>query len=77
MTKTITVTNNSMQLGTVTETKVSSGPVPALYGRATGTAGFHLSRVFDLVAQLGAHISSRGDTGSYLGSTVGLRLRLP
>jgi hypothetical protein len=77
MTKTITVTNNSTQLGTVSETKVSSGPVPAIYVRPVGTAGLHLTQAFDLVAQLGAHISSTGEIGSYLGSTIGLRLRLP
>jgi hypothetical protein len=76
-TKTVTVTNNSSQLGTVTETKVSTAPVPTLYGRAAGTAGLHLSQSFDLVAQVGAHISTSYQSGSFLSSTIGLRLRLP
>ena len=51
--------------------------VPGLYARLQGTAGLRVSRRFDVVAQLGAHVSSIGQQGSYLSSGVGLRLRLP
>jgi hypothetical protein len=61
----------------MSESRVSTGPVPGLYLRAAGTGGLSVSRFFDLVAQLGAHVSSEGDIGSYLGATAGVRLRLP
>ena len=56
--------------------RVSVGAVPGLYVRAAGTGGLRVSHVFDLVAQLGAHLSSDGDIGSYLGATGGVRMRL-
>src|SRR5262245_30077264 len=74
--KTVSVTNNS-STGTVSETKQSFEPMAGLYGRLQGTAGLAVSRSFDLVAQVGAHVSSEGQYGSYLSSGVGLRLRLP
>jgi hypothetical protein len=75
--KKVTVTNNSSQLGTEEQTTVSLGPIPGLFLRVAGLAGVHISSSFDIVAQLGAHVSTTGQLGSYLGSTVGLRLRLP
>jgi hypothetical protein len=72
----LTVSHNSAT-GTVSETDVSFKPVPGLYARLQGTGGVRVSRRFDVVAQLGAHVSSIGQQGSYLSSGVGLRLRLP
>jgi hypothetical protein len=60
----------------VSESRVSVGAVPGLFVRVAGTGGFSVTRFFDLVAQLGAHLSSDGDIGSYLGATAGVRLRL-
>ena len=73
---TLTVSHNSAT-GTVSETDISFKPIPGLYARLQGTAGLRASRRFDVVAQLGAHVSSIGQTGSFLSSGVGLRLRLP
>jgi len=55
----------------------SVGWAPELFVRAAGTGGVQLSRIFDLVAQLGAHLSSDGDRGSYGSAVVGMRVRLP
>jgi hypothetical protein len=77
MVKKVTVTNSSNVLGSVDQTTVSSEPVPELYARVAGAAGVNLTQSFDLVVQLGAHLSSAGNDGSYLSSTVGLRLRVP
>ncbi len=71
-------TGTASSQGTITslkQSKVPVGPVPGLYVLATGTAGYSVSRFFDLVAKLGLHVSSEGD-GSYLGATAGVRLRL-
>jgi hypothetical protein len=68
--------DNPATTTTMSESKVPLGPVPGLYVRAAGTGGYSVSRFFDLVAQLGLHISSEGDIGSYLGATAGVRLRL-
>jgi hypothetical protein len=75
--KTVTVTNNSSQLAPATETTVSFEPVPGLFARVGGGAGLRLARDFDLVTRLGVHLSSSGQVGSFLSSTVGVRLRLP
>jgi len=74
--KTLTASNNS-STGTWTETDVSFKPVPGLYARLQGTGGLRVSRRFDVMAQVGAHLSPSGLFGSYLSSGVGLRLRLP
>jgi hypothetical protein len=75
---TVTVTNSSeSMLAPVAETKVSFQPVPGLYARLQGTGGVRVSRMLDLVAQVGAHVSSNWRSASYLSSTVGVRLRLP
>jgi hypothetical protein len=74
--KTTTVTNNS-QTGTVSETVVSVRPVPALYAPLHGAGGVRVSRLLDVIAQLGVHLSSEWQAGSYLSSTLGVRLRLP
>jgi hypothetical protein len=50
---------------------------PGLYARVQGTAGVRVAASFDVVAQVGLHLSSTGGYGSYVGSTFGLRLRLP
>jgi len=66
--------------GMVTSTsveKVPMGPVPGLFVRAAGTGGVRVSQAFDLVVQLGGHLSSNGYEGSYFGATGGVRLRLP
>jgi hypothetical protein len=81
MVKKVSVTNSSDMLGPVEQTTVSSEPVPELYVRVAGAAGVNLTQSFDLVAQLGAHLSS-GQFGPYyfgfyLSSIIGLRLRLP
>jgi hypothetical protein len=68
--------DNPATITSMSESKVPLGPVPGLFVRAAGTGGYSVSRFFDLVAQLGAHISSEGDIGSYLGATAGVRLRL-
>ena len=73
---TSTTTNNS-QTGTSSETRVSFQPEPAIYARLQGAGGVRLSGMFDLVAQLGAHVSSDWKWGSYLSSTLGVRMRLP
>jgi hypothetical protein len=75
--ETVTVTNNSSQLAPVSETKVTIEPVPALFARMAGIAGVRVARDFDLVARLGGHVSSSWQRGSFLSSTVGVRLRLP
>jgi hypothetical protein len=62
---------------TTTQQWTSVGWVPELFVRAAGTGGVQLSRLFDLVAQLGAHLSSDGDRGSYGSAVVGMRVRLP
>ncbi|HEY7374221.1 MAG TPA: hypothetical protein VIF57_18810 [Polyangia bacterium] len=81
MVKKVSVTNSSDMLGTIEQTTVSSEPVPELYARAAGVAGVGLTQSFDLVAQLGLHLSTGQfgpyQFGSYLSSTIGLRLRLP
>ena len=74
--QTTSVTSNSMT-GTTTDTRTSFETVPALYACAQGTGGVRLSQAFDLVAQIGAHLSSTGERGSYLSGTAGMRLRLP
>jgi len=73
---TLSVTNNS-QTGTVSESVVSYRAVPGLYARLQGTGGVQVSRMFELGVQLGAHLSSNWEFGSYVASTVGLRARLP
>lgn len=50
---------------------------PGLYARFQGTAGVRVAAAFDVVAQLGLHLSSTGGYGSFVGSMVGVRLRLP
>jgi hypothetical protein len=77
MRKQVTVTNSTADVGTVAETTVSLSPTPGFYFRLGGIAGVQLSTAFDLVAQLGAHLSSTGDVGSFLSATAGVRLRLP
>jgi hypothetical protein len=72
----VSVTNNAMT-GVASETTTSFEAVPGLYARVQGTSGVRLSQAFDLVAQIGAHLSSTGELGSYLSGTVGVRLRLP
>ena len=75
---TVTVTNNSSQLGAgVGDDRYRSEPVPALFARMAGIAGVRVARDFDLVARLGGHLSSSWQRGSFLSSTVGVRLRLP
>jgi hypothetical protein len=58
------------------EARVPTGTVPGLFVRAAGTGGLHVSQAFDLVVQLGGHLSSSGSIGSYVGATGGVRLRL-
>jgi hypothetical protein len=72
-----TMATNSSTTGTTTETTVTLEPIPGLYARVQGTVGVHIAQAFDLVAQLGVHLASGGLGGSFLGSTVGMRLRLP
>jgi hypothetical protein len=62
---------------TMSDSWTPVGPMPGLFLRAAGTGGVRLSSAFDLVAQLGAHASSEGYRDSYLGSAIGVRLRLP
>jgi hypothetical protein len=69
------ITNNSMT-GTTSETRVSFEPEPAAYARLQGAGGVRLSGMFELVAQLGAHVSSDWKLGSYLSSMLGVRMRL-
>lgn len=71
---TVTITSNT---GTTSDTTITLEPTALLYLRASGIAGAQVSTRFDLVAQLGAHLSSTGDAGSFLSATAGLRLRLP
>jgi len=75
--KVVTVTNDSSMLGTQSTTTASLEPVPDFYFRAAGVAGVRVSASLDLVAEIGAHLSNTGQLGSFLSSTVGLRLRLP
>jgi hypothetical protein len=77
MAKTAMGTGEAYMTPTVTERWTSAGVFPGVYVRPAGTAGFRLSRFFDLVAQLGAHLSSNGSIASYLSSAAGVRLRLP
>ena len=74
--KRVTLTENS-STGSVSETTTSFEPVPGLYARAQATAGVRFSQDFDVVAQMAVHLSSTGQLGSFLSSTVGLRMRLP
>lgn len=74
---TVTVTNNSSQPGTVSETTTSFESVPGLYARVGGVGGLRMTEDLDLVGQIGAHLSSSDHQGSFLSSTVGVRLRLP
>ena len=76
-TRNVTVTSSSDMLGTLSQTTVSSGPVPEFFARGTGAVGVNLTQSFDMVVQLGAHLSSEGQLGSYLSSTIGVRMRLP
>ena len=61
----------------VTERWTPAGVFPGLYVRPAGTGGLQVSRFFNLVLQLGVHLSSNGSIGSYLSSAAGVRLRLP
>ena len=74
-TKTTTVTN--LSTGTTVESTIKGGAVPAFYLRGQGMAGVRLSRAFDLVVKLGVHLSSTGESGSFVSPTIGVRLRLP
>jgi hypothetical protein len=73
-TKTTTVTDSSA--GTTVESTIKDGAAPGLYLRGQGIAGVRLSRAFDLVAKLSVHLSSTGESGSFVSPTIGLRLRL-
>ena len=73
-TKTTTVTD--LSAGTTVSSTIKDGAVPGLYLRGQGIAGVRLSRAFDLVAKLSFHLSSTGESGSFVSPTIGLRLRL-
>lgn len=75
--KTDVLVTNSSTSGVVAQTTTTMEHVPGLYARLQGTAGVRVTAAFDVVAQLGLHLSSTGGYGSFVGSTVGLRLRLP
>jgi hypothetical protein len=76
--KSWTETDSSTQgIGVVTNTSLT--PMLGLYLQAEGIAGVRISRAFDLVGKLGAHVSSNTSSGSvgFLSTTMGVRLRLP
>lgn len=73
----LTVTDSSAGPGPVSEVTTSFEPIPGLYARIQGTAGVRVTGAFDVVAQLGAHLSSSFEIGSFVSPTVGVRLRLP
>jgi hypothetical protein len=74
--KRVTVTNNSMT-GTASETTTTFEPTLGLYARAQATGGVRFSQDFDVVAQVAVHLSSTGQRGCFLSSTIGVRMRLP
>jgi hypothetical protein len=52
-------------------------PAPHVFARLGIVGGLRITRDFDLVVQLAAHLSSVWQTGSFLSSTGGVRFRLP
>ena len=73
----LTITDSSAMNGPVSEVTTSFEPVPGLYARVQGAAGVRVTGAFDLVAQLGVHLSSTGEVGSFVSPTIGVRMRLP
>jgi len=73
----LTITDSSAGTGPVSEVTTSFEPIPGLYARIQGTAGVRVTGAFDVVAQLGVHLSSSFDIGSFVSPTIGVRMRLP
>jgi hypothetical protein len=71
----VTVTNSSAP-GT-SDTRTYLAAIAGLYLRPEGIAGIRLSPVFDLLGKVGLHLSTTGEMGTFLSTTIGVRLRLP
>jgi hypothetical protein len=50
---------------------------PSLYARITGSIGIPINSAFDVLVQLGIHLSPRGIENDFVNSTAGVRLKLP
>jgi hypothetical protein len=73
-----TVTENSSGPTGITETlSVTDTLQPVIFFRAAADAGVSVSRLVDLVAQLGAHLGSGGQRSDYLSAGAGLRFKIP
>ena len=71
----VTVTSSSS--GTASDTRTYLAAIAGLYLRPEGIAGIRLSPAFDLVGKVGLHLSTTGEMGTFLSTTIGVRLRLP
>jgi hypothetical protein len=71
------VSMSSGSTGTTMQETTTVDHFAGLFARAQGTAGVRVTATFDVVAQLGLHLSSGGGYSSFVSSLFGLRLRLP
>jgi hypothetical protein len=67
---------DSTRNGTFSEVQVKLQSVPALCARAGATAGIRLGSV-ELLARLGAHLTTMSLSQSYLAGTMGVRFEIP
>jgi hypothetical protein len=68
---------DSSQTGTFSTLTVTMQTRPAVYGRTGLSLGLRCSDSVDVLARLGAHVTTLGLSHSFGAPTIGLRFRLP